>query len=129
MKNREPRRLNRIRERLLADETTRAEYFTQRAVSELAAIIDRVIQKEKLSQTALAQRVGMHQPDLNALLKGRTEHLPTLATLRRLAQGLGVHLAVRIDADGGMRIRSASKAPQAKAAAKATAYTRDLASR
>jgi transcriptional regulator with XRE-family HTH domain len=114
MRGKEPRRLNRIREQLFADEETRAEYVTQRTISQLAAIVDRVLRKEKLSQTALAQRVGMHQPDLNALLKGRAEHLPTLATLRRLAQGLGVGLAVRIDPDGGMRIRSAARSPEAE---------------
>lgn len=121
MRGKEPKRLNRIREQLLRDDATRAEYVTQRTVSQLARIIDRVIRREGMSQTALAQRVGMHQPDLNALLKGRAEHLPTLATLRRLAQGLGVELAVRIDKDGGVRIRSVAKSTET-----ASAYHRDF---
>ena len=46
----------------------------------------------------------MHQPDLNALLRGRAEHVPTLATLRRLSQGLGIGLAIHIDPNGVMRV-------------------------
>lgn len=122
MRGKEPKRLNRIREQLLRDDATRVEYVTQRTVSQLAGIIDRVIRKEGLSQTALAQRLGMHQPDLNALLKGRAEHLPTLATLRRLAQGLGVGLTVRIDADGGMRIRSAARSAEAEPTAESSVH-------
>lgn len=104
MKGRRPNRLNKIREQLLADEATRSEYVNQRLISELGGIIDRYLKEQNLTQSELARTLNMHQPDLNALLRGRAEHLPTLPTLRRLSQGLGVGFAIHIEPNGGMRI-------------------------
>jgi transcriptional regulator with XRE-family HTH domain len=104
MKGRRPNRLNRIREQLLSEETTRTAYTNQRLISELGGILDRVLKEQNLTQTELAQALNMHQPDLNALLRGRAEHLPTLPTLRRLSQGLGVGFTIHIAPTGVMRI-------------------------
>ena len=114
MKGRRPHRLNRIREQLLADEATRAEYMNQRLISELGGIIDRYLKEHNLSQSALARELNIHQPDLNALLRGRAEHLPTLPTLRRLSQGLGVGFAIHIEPNGVMRIESEGNMKKAR---------------
>lgn len=112
MKGRNPNRLNRIREQLLSEDSTRTEYINQRVISELGGIIDRVLKEQNLTQTALARRLNMHQPDLNALLHGRSEHLPTLSTLRRLSQGLGVGFAIHIAPTGVMRIEPEARPAQ-----------------
>jgi transcriptional regulator with XRE-family HTH domain len=108
MKGKRPNRLNRLRDRLLQDSPTRTEYLNQRLISELGGIISRYLEEHRVTQTALADAVGMYQPDLNALLRGRAEHVPTLATLRRLSQGLGIALAIHIDPNGVMRIERES---------------------
>ncbi|HVA20292.1 MAG TPA: XRE family transcriptional regulator, partial [Solirubrobacteraceae bacterium] len=77
----------------------------QRVISQLGAIIERVLQERQLSQSELARIAGMQQPDLNALIRGRTEHIPTVTTLRRLARALGTPLRVDIEPDGAVSIR------------------------
>ncbi|MGH3502712.1 MAG: helix-turn-helix transcriptional regulator [Nocardioidaceae bacterium] len=47
-----------------------------------------------LSQTALARQLGMRQPAIARLEAG--EHEPSLATLARLAQGLGIDFSIEI---------------------------------
>ena len=67
-----------------------------------------------MTQSELARALKMHQPDLNALLRGRAEHLPTLPTLRRLSQGLGVGLAIHIAPSGVMRIEPEENGKEAR---------------
>ena len=105
MKGKRPNRVNEFRAGLLADKTSLHEYVEQRLISQLGGIIDRVLEERHLTQTGLAKAVGMHQPDLNALIRGRAEHVPTLPTLQRLAKGLDVHLVIEIDPSGAMQIR------------------------
>lgn len=50
-----------------------------------------------LSQTELARRLGMHQPAIARLEAG--DHEPSLATLARLAQRLGVEFHIDITPD------------------------------
>jgi ribosome-binding protein aMBF1 (putative translation factor) len=50
-----------------------------------------------LSQTALARRLGMHQPAIARLEAG--EHEPSLAMLSRLARSLGVEFHIDITPD------------------------------
>ena len=47
------------------------------------------------------------ETDLNALIRGRAEHVPTLPTLRRLSAGLGVAIAIRIDPNGTLELTEA----------------------
>jgi transcriptional regulator with XRE-family HTH domain len=112
MKGKRPTRLNKIRAKLLADEATRAEYVNQRMISELGGIVARVLREQKLTQTSLARAAQMHQPDLSALLRGRAAHVPTLGTLRRLAQGLGVGLAIHIEPNGAVSIQPTEDSPK-----------------
>jgi transcriptional regulator with XRE-family HTH domain len=114
MKGRRPNRLNKIREQLLSDEATRSEYLNQRLISELSGIVERYLKEQNLTQSALARTLNIHQPDLNALLRGRAEHVPTLHTLRRLSQGLGVGFAIHIEPNGVMRIEREESAKEAR---------------
>lgn len=50
-----------------------------------------------LSQTALARQLGLQQPAVARLEAG--EHEPSLATLGRLARGLGIDFSVEITPD------------------------------
>jgi ribosome-binding protein aMBF1 (putative translation factor) len=50
-----------------------------------------------LSQTALAHKLGMHQPAIARLEAG--DHEPSLATLSRLARDLGVEFHIDITPD------------------------------
>jgi len=50
-----------------------------------------------LSQTELARMLGMHQPAIARLEAG--DHEPSLATLSRLARGLGVEFHIDITPD------------------------------
>lgn len=50
-----------------------------------------------LSQTALARRLGMHQPAIARLEAG--DHEPSLATLARLAARLGIEFHIDITPD------------------------------
>jgi ribosome-binding protein aMBF1 (putative translation factor) len=50
-----------------------------------------------LSQTELARRLGMHQSAIARLEAG--DHEPSLATLGRLAQGLGIEFHIDITPD------------------------------
>jgi ribosome-binding protein aMBF1 (putative translation factor) len=50
-----------------------------------------------LSQTALARRLGMHQPAIARLEAG--DHEPSLATLSRLAAKLGIEFHIEITPD------------------------------
>jgi len=47
-----------------------------------------------LSQSALARRLGMQQPAIASLEAG--DHQPSLATLARLAAGLGIEFHIDI---------------------------------
>jgi len=51
-----------------------------------------------LSQTALARRLGMKQPAIARLEAG--DHNPSLDTLTRLAQGLGMEFHIDVTAEG-----------------------------
>jgi transcriptional regulator with XRE-family HTH domain len=106
MKGKSPTRLNKLREAVLSDSKSRAEYETQRLVSELGGMFDRLLKDQNLSQVALARKARMQQPDLNALLRGRAAHLPTLPTLTRLVRGLGVPLKIDISPNGDIRFHT-----------------------
>ena len=104
MKGKKPVGVNRLRAEILSDDRQRTQYFEQRLISELGGVIDQVLKERHLTQTKLAEAVQMHQPDLNALVRGRAEHLPTIPTLRRLSAGLGVGFSIRIEPDGTVQL-------------------------
>jgi transcriptional regulator with XRE-family HTH domain len=107
MKGKRPNSVNALRGEILDDELQLTPYVEQRLISQLGGLIDRILTEQHLTQTKLAEVVQMHQPDLNALIRGRAEHVPTLPTLRRLSAGLGVAIAIRIDPNGTMELTEA----------------------
>lgn len=115
MKGKRPKSVEALRADLISDEAGLTEYVEQRVISQLGVVIDRALQERQLSQSAVARLVGMHQPDLNALIRGRAQHMPTLPTLRRLAQGLGVHFVIDIDPSGAVGIRQSNEKSDAYA--------------
>jgi transcriptional regulator with XRE-family HTH domain len=54
--------------------------------------------EHRLTQTALAQRLGMRQPAVARLEAG--DHNPSFRTLIRLAAALGVEFTLHISKDG-----------------------------
>lgn len=78
----------------LRDPQVRREYERTAFANAVAIRIIRYRAEHGLSQTALARRVGMRQPAIARLEAG--EHEPSLATLARLAQGLGIDFSIDI---------------------------------
>lgn len=116
MKGKRPHAVNTLRDEILADEGQLSPYVEQRLISQLGGLIDRILTEQHITQTKLAEAVQMHQPDLNALIRGRAEHVPTLPTLRRLSAGLGVAFAIRIDPSGAMELTEAQASEPKQAA-------------
>jgi len=104
MKDKRPKSVDTLRKELLLEEGARTEYMEQRVVSQLGALIERVLEERQISQSELARIAGMHQPDLNALLRGRTEHIPTVPTMRRLAKALEIPLRISIAPTGAVSV-------------------------
>ena len=54
--------------------------------------------ERNLTQTALARRLGMRQPQVARLEAG--EHSPSIATLTRLSRALGMEFNLHLPPDG-----------------------------
>jgi len=104
MKNRHPKTVDALRAELLADDASRFEYLEQRIIARLGGLIARILAGTHRSQSDLARAAGMAQADINALVRGRARHLPTLSTLRRVASALQVGLTVDIRPNGEVEI-------------------------
>ncbi len=78
----------------LRDPQVRREYERTAFANAVAIRIVRYRAKHGLSQTALARQLGMRQPAIARLEAG--EHEPSLTTLARLAQGLGIDFSIDI---------------------------------
>jgi len=104
MKTKHPKTVDALRDELLTDDASRFEYLEQRIIARLGGLIGRILAVNNRSQSDLARAAGMAQADINALVRGRAVHLPTLSTLRRLANALQVGLTVNIRADGEVEI-------------------------
>jgi DNA-binding XRE family transcriptional regulator len=61
--------------------------------------------KHRLTQTALARQLGMRQPAIARLEAG--EHTPSIQTLVKLAEGLGIEIQLRVTPAGIQLQRSA----------------------
>lgn len=80
-------------------EDTQVEAASMTMRSNLMIAIERQIQKWKLTQAASARRLGITQPRLNDLLRGKIEKfsLDTLVDLAGKA-GVEVHMQIRMPA-------------------------------
>lgn len=78
----------------LRDPEVRREYERTAFANSVAIRIIRYRAAHSLSQAALARQLDMRQPAIARLEAG--EHEPTLATLARLARGLGIDFSIDI---------------------------------
>jgi DNA-binding XRE family transcriptional regulator len=81
----------------LKDPEYRAEWERTRFAHEVAMKVLQYRIEHHLTQTELARRLGMRQPHIARLEAG--DHEPSLATLQRLAQVLGLEFHIDITAD------------------------------
>jgi transcriptional regulator with XRE-family HTH domain len=87
-------RHNEIMSELLADDASREEWERTRFARAVANHVIRFRAERNLSQTALARKVGVSQPVIARLESG--EHEPTVSTLRKLSQALGIRFSIDI---------------------------------
>ena len=78
----------------LRDPEVRREYERTVFANAVAVRVIRYRAEHGLSQTALARQLSMRQPAIARLEAG--EHEPSLATLARLARGLGIDFSIDI---------------------------------
>jgi ribosome-binding protein aMBF1 (putative translation factor) len=83
----------------------RREYERTRFASEVALRVVQYRAEHGLSQTALGKMLGMKQPGVARLEAG--EHEPSLTTLARLSQVLGMDFSVDIT-PGRLQLRTAA---------------------
>jgi len=94
----------------VADEQARANPEVRRELERTALANDVAIRiisyraEHGLSQTQLARQLGLHQSAIARLEAG--DHEPSLATLGRLAKGLGIEFHIDITPDGRVELRS-----------------------
>ena len=83
-----------VRAEDLRDPEVRAEYERTALAHAVAMRVIKYRTEQGLSQSALARRLGMQQPAIARLEAG--DHQPSLATLARLAAGLGIEFHIDI---------------------------------
>jgi ribosome-binding protein aMBF1 (putative translation factor) len=86
--------LNDLKERLLADPATKAEYDAQAQEFEIAEALIRARQRAGLSQAEVARRMGTTQSVVARLESGRS--MPSAASLSRYAAATGSRLHVEL---------------------------------
>jgi ribosome-binding protein aMBF1 (putative translation factor) len=84
--------------RQLRDPAVRREWERTALARAVASRIVEYRAKHGLSQTALARQLGMKQPAIARL--EAADHNPSVDTLMRLAQGLGMELHIEVTPDG-----------------------------
>lgn len=82
------------------DPDYRRGYLETRFANQVAIQIIRWRTEHGLTQTKLAEMLGMRQPNVARLEAG--EHTPSLETLSRLSSGLGISFNVGIDPEDGI---------------------------
>jgi ribosome-binding protein aMBF1 (putative translation factor) len=90
------------RDDLVKDPDYRREYLETRFASQIAIQVIRWRTEHGLTQTKLAEMLGMRQPNIARLEAG--EHTPSLDTLSRLSSGLGISFTIAIDPVDGIHL-------------------------
>lgn len=83
-----------LHERDMRDPEYRREYERTRLANDVAIKVIRYRADHSLSQSQLARMVGMRQPHVARLESG--DHEPSVATLARLADALGLDFSIDI---------------------------------
>jgi transcriptional regulator with XRE-family HTH domain len=89
-------------EDLANDPDYRREYLRTRFANQVAIEVIRWRTEHGLTQTKLAEMLGMRQPNIARLEAG--EHTPTLETLSRLSSALGISFKIDIDPQEGIYV-------------------------
>jgi transcriptional regulator with XRE-family HTH domain len=100
-----------LRDRRMTSPAARAAYEAARAAYEVGRMIRELREARGLSQRELAERMGTTQSVVGRLEAGGSR--PTIVTLERVAQALGLQLEVRFQ-----DTRSAPSAPRRRTASK-----------
>jgi DNA-binding XRE family transcriptional regulator len=82
----------------LQDPAFRQEWERTALARQVAIRVTQYRAEHGLTQSELARRLGMKQPAIARLEAG--DHEPSLATLQRLAQGLGMSFRIEITPQG-----------------------------
>lgn len=83
-----------VRDNALRDPEVAAEYERTALAHAIATRVIRYRAEHGLSQSTLATQLGLHQPAIARLEAG--DHEPSLATLARLARGLGIEFHIDV---------------------------------
>jgi transcriptional regulator with XRE-family HTH domain len=88
------------REDMASDPDYRREYLRTSFANQVAIEVIRWRTEHGLTQTKLAEMLGMRQPNIARLEAG--EHTPSLETLSRLSSGLDIKFSIGIDPEDGI---------------------------
>ncbi|MHB8247170.1 MAG: helix-turn-helix transcriptional regulator [Acidimicrobiales bacterium] len=78
----------------LADPEVAAELARTALANQLAIVVTRYRVEHGLTQTSLARKLGVSRPGIVRLEDG--DHQPSVATLTRVANKLGIHLRLDV---------------------------------
>ena len=92
-------KLNQYLTEQLKDSAFKAEYDALEAEFAIIQAMITARQKTGMTQKQLAERTGIHQSDISKLERGNGN--PSLRTLSRLAEGLGMKLKVEFTSLAG----------------------------
>lgn len=92
-------KFNRYLAEQLKDSAFKAEYDALEAEFAIIQAMITARQKTGMTQKQLAERTGIHQSDISKLERGNGN--PSLRTLSRLAEGLGMKLKVEFTSVAG----------------------------
>ena len=88
--------------KLLQDARSRDDYWIEDVILQFTMQLHEQMQKQGISKTELANRIGASQPYITRILKGR-DNL-TIATMVKLARAVGVKVQVSLDEAGAEEV-------------------------
>ena len=77
----------------MKDPDFKKELDEKRSLYQLMMMVLRARNEEQLTQSELAERTGLRQSNISRIEKGQS--MPSIATLAKIAQGLGKRLEIR----------------------------------
>jgi len=87
---------------LIQDARSRDDYWIEDAILQFTMQLHEQMQKQSISKTELASRLGVSQPYVTRILKGR-DNL-TIATMVKLARAVGLKMQISLGETGAEEI-------------------------
>ena len=87
---------------LIQDAKSRDDYWIEDTVLQFTMQLHEQLQKQGISKTELASRIGASQPYITRILKGR-DNL-TIATMVKLARAVGLKVQISLDETGAEEV-------------------------